>query len=262
MEQIQCASCNLVNLPGATVCSGCGAELLAPARPAIVEAAPAPVVVERQAPVIIERGMSDSAKLLTALATIVGVVLVGFVFYQWGRTESSEEQAARVAAERNANARSTSDRQPPTRTEPAQPPVVIVPGASTAPAPTAPAIDSPQTTAPSVDREVVRYTATVDPLLKRWKTELKKAEAARGAELTASIVALQDIQREASRVTPAPMATGVHTHLLELMTATMEALDTASQTQTTVSTLPDYVEVRELFDRFETEYSALRPSRG
>jgi hypothetical protein len=126
----------------------------------------------------------------------------------------------------------------------------------------APATDSSQTVEPTVDRELVRYTATVDPMLKRWKDEMRKAERAQGAELTASIAKLQELQREASRITPAPSAAGVHTRLLDLMTATLELLDTASQTQTTAINLPAYPQARELFDRFETEYSALRPSRG
>lgn len=244
------------------MCSGCGADLRLAARPAVVEVnTPTPVVMERPAPVIVERGMSDSAKLLTALATIVGVVLIGFVFYQWGRAETAEEQEARAAA-RNSNSRSTSDRLPPTRTEPAQAPVVIVPGASPTPAPVAPTADSSQTAAPTVDRELVRYTATIDPMLKRWKDELRRAERAQGADLTASIVKLEEIEREISRITPAPMATGVHTRLLEIMTATMDSLDTASQTQTAVTNVPAYVQARELFDRFEADYSALRSSRG
>src|ERR1043165_9226631 len=45
MEQIKCASCGLVNLPGATICSNCGAELGLPTPPARVEVAAVPPVV-------------------------------------------------------------------------------------------------------------------------------------------------------------------------------------------------------------------------
>lgn len=244
MQQLRCASCGAENLPGQTVCGGCGVAFAA--SPVVVHDPVAPsstVVVD-------DRGMSDAAKIVTCLFAIIAVVIVGVVFYQLGQSRQSESELERARLE---SARTgTGSRPATTPTSPSAPVVVTTP----VPSPTVITTTTPagSTTA---DDAVAQYKASMDPVLRRWRDAILAAEAASGANLETAINALREVERSASMVTPPTAGSRVHSRLQTAMQTLIREFSEAARKQTAVTNSPTYVESREQFDAVAAEIEAL-----
>lgn len=245
MQQLKCASCGVVNSPGQTVCEGCGTALVA--TPYVVH----DQVIPSSTVVVDDRGMSDAAKILTGLFTVVALVIVGVLFYQWGQADKSESELERARLERarDGNPRSTTPAAttspaPIIVTTPAQSPTVITtttPGSSTAP----------------TDEAVNQYKSSMDPVLRRWRDSLRTAEAASGANLAAAITAMREVERSAASMTPPASGSRVHTRLLSAMQALINEFTEAARKQTAVSNSTTYSESLRQFDEIASEIEAL-----
>lgn len=243
MQQLKCAACGVINNPGQTVCEGCGTALVASPYVAPDPGIPSTVVVE-------DRGMSDAAKILTGLFVVVGLVIVGVLFFQWGQASQSEtelerarlEQSREGSAARSPTTPATSP-APIIVTTPAQPPTVITP--------------APAGSASPADEAVGQYKSSVDPVLRRWHDALLAAEAASGANLESAIAAMREVERSASMVTPPAAGERVHARLLGAMQALISEFTEAARKQTAVTNSTTYVESRKQFDAVVAEIEAL-----
>jgi hypothetical protein len=274
MEQLKCLSCGHLNLPVDTVCRECGTALTTansvavvepavvttPAEPAVVAAPPETVVVRRE-------GMSQSAMLATFLLGLVGLVVVGVLMYQWGKTEAEEDEIARERSERAArNDRSLSESRPAaTTTPPVTTTPVVIPSPSAPPTYAPPAMPNGvtdlRTSEPRPD-PCAKYVATTDPLLEDWNDLLRTAETQTGDDLAQTLGRMQDLQSQASRVEAPACAGAVHGRLLTAMTAMIDALRTGSPGGGFPSTSEAYRQAQELFEKFQADYDALRVTRS
>lgn len=247
MQLFKCASCGVINSPGQTVCEGCGTALVASPYVAQENVVPTSTVV------VEDRGMSDAAKILTGLFVVVGLVMVGVLFFQWGQASQSDAELERARLDQSragSSARpsspSTTTPAPVVITTPAQPPAVITPTPGGTPSP--------------VSEEIGQYKSAMDPLLRRWRDSLRAAEAASGANLESAITALREVERSTSMVTPPAAGSRVHSRLLSAMQALINEFTEAARKQTAVSNSATYAESLEQFDAVAAEIEALRPT--
>jgi hypothetical protein len=211
------------------------------------------VVPDRGIPstVIVEdRGMSDAAKILTGLFVVVGLVIVGVLFFQWGQASQSEtelerarlDQSREVSPVRSSTTPTTSP-APVIVTTPALPPTVITP--------------APAGSGSLTDEAIGQYKSSMDPVLRRWHGALLAAEAASGANLESAITAMREVERSASMVTPPAAGQRVHARLLGAMQALVSEFTEAARKQTAVTNSTTYVESRKQFDAVVAEIEAL-----
>lgn len=243
MQQFQCAVCGVVNTPGQTVCEGCGTALAAAPYAEPDRGIPSAVFVE-------ERGMSDAAKILTGLFVVVGLVIVGVLFFQWGQSSQSDTELERARLEQSREGSSARSPATPTTspapiivTTPAQPPTVITPALAGSPSP--------------ADEAIGAYKSALDPVLRRWDDAIMAAEAASGANLETAVTAMREVERSASLVTPPAAGQRVHARLLGAMQALISEFSEAARKQTAVTNSPTYVESRKQFDAVVSEIGAL-----
>jgi hypothetical protein len=243
MQQLKCAACGVINTAGQTVCVGCGTALVAPLYVEPDRVIPSTVVVE-------DRGMSDAAKILTGLFVVVGLVIVGVLFFQWGQVSQSETELERARLEQTRDGSTARPTPPPATspapiivTTPAQPPTVITPAPSGSPSPT--------------DEAINQYKSAMDPVLRRWHDAFLAAEAASGANLESAIAAMREVERSASMVTPPDAGQRVHARLMGAMQALISEFTEAARKQTAVTNSPTYVESRKQFDAVVSEIEAL-----
>lgn len=247
MQQFKCASCGVINSPGQTVCAGCGTALVATPYVAQEHVVPSSTVV------VEDRGMSDAAKILTGLFVIVGLVMFGVLFFQWGQASQSESELERARLEQSRAGSSARPSSPATTTPapvvittPAQPPTVITPTPGGSPSP--------------ADEAIGQYKSAMDPVLRRWRESLREAEAASGANLESEITAMREVERSASMVTPPAAGSRVHSRLLSAMQALINEFTEAARKQTAVANSATYAESLEQFDAVSAEIEALQSS--
>jgi len=269
MQQLKCTSCTTLNQPGETVCRECGASLIAtsvvtpiatvaPVAAFAADAAVVPVahiapvapIVERAPVMIIDRGMSDQAKILTALFSIIGLVLIGVAFYAWSESNRSEDQLERARTER-------SDRSAGIATPvaaPAATPTVIV----TTPAPTS------STTGPAPDvvaashQEVAAYVSNAEPLLREWRNGVTFVESAEAAQIAQTVSTLRDLEGRIADLTPPAAAVGVHRRLMTSMRNMLIEITSAAAGRTAFANSEGYVAARKAFDTAVQECTSLR----
>ena len=263
MQQLKCTSCTTLNQPGETVCRECGASLIAtsvvtpvaavaPVAAVVPVAHIAPVapIVERAPVMIVDRGMSDQAKILTALFSIVGLVLIGVAFYAWSESNRSEDQLERARTER-------SDRSAGIATPvaaPAATPTVIV----TTPAPTS------STTGPAPDvvaashQEVAAYVSNAEPLLREWRDGVTFVESAEAAQIAQTVSTLRDLEGRIADLTPPAAAVGVHRRLMTSMRNMLIEITSAAAGRTAFANSEGYVAARKAFDEAVQECTSLR----
>jgi hypothetical protein len=262
MEQPKCLSCGYVNLPGDATCRECGAALTA-ANTAVVEQ-PAYVTPPSDTVVVQRPGMSQSAILATFLLALAGIVVVGVLMYQWGKTEGEDENIARERAERAE--RTDRDSRPSSPPPTAPPPVITQPAPVVVPVPTVPptapyAAPSPVPPSTARTQAVATYIATIDPLLEDWNEFLTAAETQTGDTLTQSLDRMRDLQKQAARVqAPAPAA-AAHGRLLTAMTAMIDALAAGSAGGGFPTDSEAYRQASELFKKFQADYDTLKVTR-
>ena len=243
MQQLKCAACGVINTLGQTVCEGCGIALVATPYVVPDRVSPSTVFVE-------DRGMSDAAKILTGLFVVVALIVVGVLFFQWGRASQSETELERARLEQSREggaARSpttpTTSPAPVIVTTPAPPPTVITP--------------APAGSASPSDEAIGLYKSAMDPVLRRWHDALLAAEAASGANLESAIAAMREVERSTSMVTPPASGQRVHARLLGAMQALISEFTEAARKQTAVTNSTTYVESRKQFDAVVAEIEAL-----
>ncbi len=247
MQTLKCASCGVDNLPGQTVCEGCGIALVA-----------TPYVVQEQlippsSTVVVEsRGMSDAAKILTGLFAVVALVIVGVLFYQWGQADQSESELERARLERARDANPRSTTPPSSTTSPA--PVIVTTPAQ----PTVITTTTPDASSVTADESINAYKSSMDPVLRRWRDSVLAAEAASGTGLESAITAMREVERSASMVTPPAAGSRVHSRLLGAMQSLISEFTEAARKQTAVSNSATYAESRKQFDAIAAEIEALR----
>ncbi len=242
MQQLKCASCGAINGVGATTCSNCGLALQAAAFAVPTRDVPAAVIVDR--------GMSDQAKIVTALLGIVGAVVIGLLFYQWGQWHQSQTDLDRASAERTNR---TIDNTAPATSQTAPAPVIV-----TTPAPSIVTTTSPSESDPTAQRDLSAYVSSMEPLLKSWREGIRIAETAQGTQLATAISNLADVERRAELVSPPSAAADAHNRMIRAMRTMVDELTTASQQQTAIAQSTSYLQARNDFELATTEYDALR----
>lgn len=261
MQNLTCPSCTTVNSLGETVCRECGAALVSTAVvvPAAIvqpEAQFAPVaqvspIVERSPVMVVDRGMSDQAKILTALFTIVGLVLVGVAFYAWSESNRSQDQLERARIER--------EHRPLGSGAPVSAPSTPAPVIITTPAPTT--VTMPGSTADSGisdSREIAAYVSSIDPLLQMWREGVSRTETADNTQVAGAINTLRDVESRIVGMNPPPAAAGVHGRLLTAMRNMLIEITSAADGRTALANSEGYLAARKAFDAAASECTALR----
>ena len=225
MQQLKCTSCTTLNQPGETVCRECGASLIAtsvvtpiatvaPVAAVVPVAHIAPVapIVERAPVMIVDRGMSDQAKILTALFSIVGLVLIGVAFYAWSESNRSEDQLERARTERLGRPDRTAGIAAPVAAPAATPTVIVTP-----PAPTG------STTGPAPDvvaashQEVAAYVSNAEPLLREWRNGVTFVESAEAAQIAQTVSTLRDLEGRIADLPTRAAGVGIHSRRMTAM---------------------------------------------
>lgn len=261
MQNLTCPSCTTVNSLGETVCRECGAALVSTAVVAPVaivqpETQFAPVaqvspIVERSPVMVVDRGMSDQAKILTALFTIVGLVLIGVAFYAWSESNRSQDQLERARIER--------ERRPLGSAPPASAPAAPAPVIITTPAPTT--VTAPSSTADSGiadSREIAAYVSSVEPMLQMWREGVSRTETSDNAQVTGAINTLRDVESRIAGLNPPAAAAGVHGRLLTSMRNMLNEITSAAEGRTASANSEGYLAARKAFDAAASECGALR----
>jgi hypothetical protein len=257
MQQLKCPSCTTFNQAGETVCRECGASLIATSVVAPVAAvvpvaqiAPAAPIVEPAPVMMVDRGMSDQAKVLTALFAVVGLVLVGVAFYAWSESNRSQDQLERARSER-------SDRPAPIGapvTAPAVLPTVIV----TTPAPTVATTGVAPEVVTANHQEVATYVSTAEPLLREWRDGVTFVESAEVVQIAQTVSTLRDLEGRIANLTPPAAAVGVHGRLLTSMRNILIEITSAAAGRTAIANSEGYVAARRAFDEAVLECTTLR----
>jgi hypothetical protein len=263
MEQPKCLSCGYVNLPGDAACRECGAALTAAntavvAEPVFVPPPSDTVVVERT-------GMSQSAIMATFLLGLVGLVVVGVLMYQWGKSEAQDDDLAATRAERSE--RAARDARPvSTTSSPAPAPIVTTsppPAPVVVPVPQPVYVPSSSTQSSGTrDAAVVTYVSTIDPLLADWKSLLMTAETQTGDDLAQSLDRLRDVQRQVTSVQAPSGAASVHGRLMTAMSALIDALANGSPGGGFPTDSEAYRRATDLYKKFQTDYDTLKVTKA
>ncbi len=258
MQQFNCPSCTTVSQPGDTVCRECGATLIstavvAPAAAVVPVAHVAHVspIVERAPVMVVDRGMSDQAKVLTAIFTIVGLVLVGVAFYAWSESNRSQDQLERARLE-HAGRPLGSGTQVSTPAAPS--PVVI-----TTPSPTVVTMPGSSPDSGSAEpREIAAYVSSVEPILQQWRDGVSRTETADSAQIASAVGALRDAESRIVGLNPPAAAAGAHGRLLTAMRNMLIEITAAADGRTALANSEGYVAARKAFDAAASECAALR----
>jgi hypothetical protein len=252
MEQIKCPSCGLLNPEGAASCAECGAALTTPYA--------APVVAPSDTVVVHRSGTNQAAVLATVALALVALVVVGFLMYQWGRSEQTDED---LAAARSAESRRTPPPStPPTvTTTPATAPPVVTTYPSPTPTTVTVPVPVPQSTpAPSASASAQnsKYVAEVEPLLGEWESLVTQAKTQTGPTLAQTVTRLEAIERRANRISAPASAASAHGHLLTAMTSTIDALKSSAEVVEDPSSSAALQRAEELYTDFQTEFQSLK----
>jgi len=254
MDQIKCPSCGLLNPEGAVSCAECGAALTVPYA--------TPVVAPSDTVVVHRSGTNQAAVLASVALALVALIAVGFLMYQWGRSEQTDEDVADARADRAADARRT----PP----PSEPPPVVTTYPSTAPPvvttyPSAPptVVTVPQTTpapAPSTSQAAqnAKYLAQVEPVMRQWESLVTLAKSQTGPSLAQTVAQLEAVQRRANAMSVPASAASAQGHLLTAMTSTIDALKSSADVLEDPNKSAALERADELYADFQTELQSLR----
>jgi hypothetical protein len=256
--EIKCPSCGLLNPESAVSCAECGAALTTPYA--------APVVAPSDTVVVHRSGTNQSAVLATVALALVALVVVGFLMYQWGRSEQTDEDLAAARTDRAAEPRRTTPAEPPTvvTTPATAPPVVTTypttPTTVTVPVPVPQGAPAPSPSATSAAQNA-KYVAQVEPLLREWESLVTAAKTQTGPSLSQTITRLEAVERRANAISAPASAASAQGHLLTAMTSTIDALKSSAEVVEDPSSSAALQRAEELYSDFQTEFESLRSGR-